>query len=173
MAKKKTTKKSTRRKPSKAKARDEVILALVAGEPFGEVAERVAAKLGLDLVEARAVVGELRQAIVVAAGTDRVGELRNAIDRLDDLYCDALNNGGESAAAKNVALGVLKERARLLGLHHVSADPDAEREGGASAAEQELESIGGHLLPLGLAKPDLPLVEHARIAADAIRRSRA
>ena len=39
-----------------------------------------------------------------------------------------------------------------------------------SASEVELVDIASHLVPLGLAPADYPLEEHARIAADVVRR---
>jgi hypothetical protein len=174
------TRKSTKnktsrtRKPSRAKVRDLVTLALVAGDAFGDVVELVAGKLGIENAEARSMVGEVRQAIIIAAGADRVGELRGTLDRLDDLYTDARTGVNESAAAKNVALNVLKERARLLGLHGAASEQDLDEDSGESPAERELAAIAAHLLPLKLvASGGVPLVEHARIAADVIRRSQA
>jgi hypothetical protein len=38
--------------------------------------------------------------------------------------------------------------------------------------KQQIDLIAGHLLPLGLADASYPLEEHARLAADLIRRMR-
>ena len=173
MAKKKATRKKASRKTAAPKvdpkAREQVVLMLVAGiQP--EAAEAAARdRLKLTAAAATATLAAAQHAILLAASVDRRRQLGISIKRLDDLYQRALK-----IADNRVALQTQKELNRLLDLAHLSeAGADADGSPAEAPEARELKAVADHLLPLGLAAADYPLREHARIAADRIRREAA
>jgi len=73
----------------------------------------------------------------------------------------------EPTVALAKALAVQQEINRLTGLGAGKADePPAE---GAAELREEPGAVAAYLVPLGLAEPDYPVREHARLAAQRIR----
>ncbi len=169
-------KRSTHRAKSKApppvdrEIRDKLVLLLIGGVS-SDIA-RVAAieRFKLTPAKADATVAEAQQAIILAAAVDRRRELGLAMGQLNDLYSKA-----NQAKEVKTALAIRRELNKLLSLYdtdrlaaEAAAAADAD---GSTQDAQELGAIGAHLIPLDLAPADYPLREHARIAADLVRRA--
>ena len=136
---------------------DKVIKMLVSGVSEEAVRHACVEKFGLDRARAAELVVEARQQITIAADYNRDEELGAAIARLRDLY-------SRSIAAGNVktALAAQKELNRLLKLYDAPHEPSGDAERGEVRADHQ--AALDHLAPLGLADPDAPLAEHARLA---------
>ena len=141
---------------------------LVHGRPQADIL-RACAEAGVAEPEAERLIAEARKRILLAATFERAEEVGKAVERLTGLYRLAL-------AEKDTrgALGTQKEINRLLGLYGPSA-PDAGSDDHADADDMRrtLAAVRGHLVPLALADAGYPLEEHARLAADVVRRARA
>lgn len=142
----------------------QLVLMLVRGVPADKARSAAVSELQLTAAKADAALAEAEASIVRAAAVDRQQELGLARSRLNDLYRTAMKHGEVKEAR-----AVQKELIRLLALDNV--EPAGLNEG-ESEAEQALAAIAAHLVPLGLAKPEYPLVEHARIAAEIVRERR-
>ena len=107
------------------------------------------------------LVKEARDRLALAADVDRRHELGKAIQRLEGLFTQALEEDAKTA------LAVQKELNRLMCLYEVTEPVKAADRG--TESQQELARIADHLLPLNLAPAEYPLSGHARIAADLLR----
>ncbi len=145
--------------------RDRVVLLLINGMS-PESAQGYCLQQGVAPDEARQIVAEARKRITVAADYTRDEQIGRAVMRLDDLYA-------KSIAGQDIrtALQAQRELNRLLDLYAGSGRSDAG--GGEDAAElrRQVELIASYLLPLKLADEQYPVEEHARVAAELIRRS--
>jgi hypothetical protein len=144
--------------------RDRIVLLLVNGMS-AEQAEGFAIQSGADPETARQVVAEARKRITVAADYTRDEQIGRAVMRLDDLYA-------KSIAGQDIrtALQAQRELNRLLDLYAGSARAeDASEDGGE--LRRQVQLIASYLLPLKLADEQYPVEEHARVAAEVIRRS--
>ncbi len=155
--------------PAPAKApvlRDRVTLLLINGMS-PESAEGYCLQQGLPPDESRAIVKEARARITVAADYTRDEQLGRAVMRLDDLYAKSI-----AAQDTRTALQAQRELNRLLSLYAPRSDPSADGEDDldVAALRRALDLIASYLLPLNLADPHYPVEEHARIAAEIIRR---
>ncbi len=130
-----------------------------------EAAEAYAVQAGETPGAARKIVVEARKRITLAADFDRDEQLGKAVSRLEDLYAKSI-----VAKDPRTALQAQKELNRLLALY--DAGGDSEADGGDDEAARQLELIAGYLLPLELTDEGYPVEEHARIAAEIIRRTR-
>lgn len=148
--------------------RDKLVLLLVAGVAPDSAKAAAGDELGLNPKEADAAIEAAQQAIVLAADVDRRRELGVAVHRLNSLYTQSV----EMADTK-VALSAQRELNRLLELSRLpdTNAPNTGEEPTSSPEADQLAAVAGHLLPLQLAPADYPVQEHARIAADAIRRA--
>lgn len=144
--------------------RDRVVLLLINGMSVN-AAETFCVQQGADLDEARRIVAEARKRITVAADYARAEQFGRAIMRLEDLYA-------KSIAAQDVrtALQAQRELNRLLSLYTPRGDTGTPGEEDVAVTRRQLELIAGYLLPLHLADPQYPVEEHARLAADVIRK---
>ena len=177
VTKKTAPKKTTARKPRAPRkpkrppaevAREAVVLHMVGG---GEVdaAAAVAEAAGVDPEEAPALVKAARAEIKVAAEADRPALVRAELKKLDDIETGIGGTWNASAAAAK--LKIVEARCKLLGLY--DAEGEAAPAGVDHSAEveelrAELAKVRGHLLGCRLAGADVPLNEHARIAAQRI-----
>jgi hypothetical protein len=156
--------------PIDLEVRNQVVLLLVSGVPVDAAREAAQSQMGLSAAVAAAAVEQAQAAIVLAADVDRRRELGIAYHRLNDLYAK-----GVEMMEPKVALAAQRELNRLLAL----ADADRiaaealQSASSESAEGHELAAIADHLLPLKLAPASHPLSEHARIAADHMRRCQA
>lgn len=143
--------------------RDRIVLLLVNGMSV-EAAEGFAVQSGADLETARRVVAEARKRITVAADYTRDEQIGRAVMRLDDLYAKSI--AGQDT---RTALQAQRELNRLLDLYAGSSRAEG---AGVDASElrRQLDLIAGYLLPLKLAEEHYPVEEHARMAAEVIRR---
>ena len=91
-------------------------------------------------------------------------EFEKSIENYNLVYDKAMEKGDAKTA-----LMVQKEIDKLKGLFSEVEEPNNDLSIENMSAIVELEKIASHLLPLGLAAPDYPLREHARIAAERIR----
>jgi hypothetical protein len=146
--------------------RDRVLLLLINGMSV-HAAESFCLQQGADPAAAREIVADARQRITVAADYTRDEQLGRAIMRLDDLYAKAI-----AEKDTRTALQALRELNRLLSLYSPKDNPQHPDAEDTSSMRQQLDLIAGHLLPLGLADASYPLEEHARLAAEHIRRMR-
>lgn len=146
--------------------RDRVLLLLINGMSI-HAAESFCLQQGTEPAAAREIVADARQRITVAADYTRDEQLGRAIMRLDDLYAKAI-----AEKDTRTALQALRELNRLLSLYSPKDHPQHPGEGDTASMKQQLDLIAGHLLPLELADASYPLEEHARLAADLIRRMR-
>lgn len=142
--------------------RDKLLLLLINGVREQTAIETAVVKLGVSREQAEALVAEAKAAIHSAADINRRNELGTAYTRLQDLY-------GKAAAMRDwrTALAAQRELNRLCRLYDDPGDSEAAED--AAAAAEELKAIADYLLPLELAPAQLPLSEHARIAAEKIR----
>lgn len=154
--------------PVAADVRDKLVLLLVAGVAPDQVREVAVTKLGVAAAVAAAAVEQAQKSIVLAADVDRRRELGMSIHRINQIYKTSM----EMADTK-VALAAQRELNRLLGLHDADriAEDAAAAVAGESPEARELAAVAAHLMPLQLAPARHPLSEHARIAADRVRRS--
>ena len=147
-----------------ATLRDRAVLLLINGMSVN-AAETFCVQQGADLDEAKRIVAEARKRVTVAADYARDEQFGRAIMRLEDLYA-------KSIAVKDTrtALQAQRELNRLLSLY--GPHTDIRTHGGEDATLQgkQLELIAAYLLPLELADASYPVEEHARIAADLIRK---
>jgi hypothetical protein len=127
-------------------------------------AEEYCRKAGLAPDAARRAVAEARKKLTVAADYARDEQLGKAIQRLEDLYA-------KSIAAKDTrtALQAQRELNRLMDLYSPK-DTGSDDSGDTEGMQASLDLIAGHLLPLDLTDERYPLEEHARLAADIIRK---
>ena len=148
--------------------RDRLVLVLVAGASDAQALELATTRLQLKPAAAQAALDAAKQAIVAAAEVDRRRELAIAKLRLEELIVKA-----KEAGELKTQLAGMREMSKLLALYDATGvDAPAGNECEQTDAERELAAVAGHLLPLELAKPTYPVAEHARIAADYIRRRR-
>ncbi|MHC4092925.1 MAG: hypothetical protein ACYSVY_22065 [Planctomycetota bacterium] len=161
---------------------DQVVLLVVQGVAETEVREECATKLGI--TDKRAIgrlIAQAKKKITIAAQFNRDHEVGQARIRLNQVYAKADKEGDQ-----RTALAAAKELNKLLDLYAAAprrGEDDAEAggqgpgargqgsEGTVSSAADELAKVRAHLLPLGLAGPDYPIHEVARIAAERIRGS--
>jgi hypothetical protein len=146
--------------------RDRIVLLLVNGMS-AEAAEAFAVQGGADPQDAKQIIADARKRITVAADYTRDEQIGRAVMRLDDLYAKSI--AGQDT---RTALQAQRELNRLLDLYAGSSRSEG---GGDDAADlrRQLGLIAGYLLPLRLADEHYPVEEHARMAADLIRRSQA
>ena len=135
---------------------EQTALLIVSGLPAAELPAAVQ-ELGASKRRIRNIIDAARKKIVQAASVDRVTAIGKAIVRLEDLYARALK-----ASDLRTALASEKELNRLLDLKRQPSKK--------VAGNDELEAIARHLLPLKLADAEHPLREHARLAAELIRK---
>lgn len=143
---------------------DSLVLAItrgVAGTDLEEAARRLVSER-----QVARTVAAARRAITRAADFARDEELGKAITRGHEIYRLALESGD-----LKTALAAQRETNRLLGLHEAAAASGSVGSTAEDAGDirAELEAIGSHLRPLGLAPDTYPLAEVARIAADLLR----
>ena len=141
--------------------RDRVLLLLVNGMA-AEAVEEHCTRTGQSPDAARALVQEARQRLTVAADYVRDEHLGRAILRLEDIYAKSI-----TAQDLRIALQSQREINRLLGLY---SDADRNQPAGDDAAAEALARVAAYLLPLGLVAREYPVEEHARLAADFVRR---
>ena len=151
-------------KPAKADLVNQAVVLLVNGKSPDGVADSL--QPSATSAEAKKIVQLARERIAQAADTNRVEESGRAKMRLVDLYQQS-----EKVGMPQVALQAVKERNKLLDLYPRDADADDPGHQGELAGA--LAGIADHLKPLGLLPEDMPLVEHARVAAELINRNRA
>jgi hypothetical protein len=153
---------------SPSDAINQAVLLLVSGAS-DDAAVEACVKHGLPRPDAKAAVIDARRRITVAADYNRIEEVGTAYIRLHDLYRRSV----EADDVKS-ALAAQKELNKLLDLYaglqsdELEDVEDDASERGIIAAE--LAAVREHLLPLELAPEDYPIAEHARIAADLIRK---
>jgi hypothetical protein len=172
MASSPRTSKKRSKPPAKPKVdpavRERLVLVLIAGASDDQALELATTRLELKPAAAAAALDAAKQAIVAAAEVDRRRELALAKLRLEELIAKA-----KEAGELKTQLAGIRELSKLLALYDAAGvEALAEKEGEQTDAERELAAVAGHLLPLELAKPSYPVAEHARIAADWIRRNR-
>lgn len=145
---------------------DRVVLLLTNGMSL-EAATAYCVREAGDAVSAERIVADARKRITVAADFARDERLGQAVMRLDDLYAKSI-----AGHDTRTALQAQRELNRLLGLYSEaeSDPPNGNISGNSDGAEQRLDLIGRYLLPLGLADQRYPVEEHARLAAETIRR---
>lgn len=176
-ARSKTTKKTTRKKTTKKAAAKKIssssieydedkrakvsaIVELMVVDCLDEHAlrDRINDEDLDELIEAaRARLGE-------ALKLDKAAEYGASIARMKVVFAVA-----KRAADATAMIQAQKEISRLLALYPDNETKTSTDQGASSHDAEELEAIGEHLLPLGLASRDYPLSGHARIAADRLR----
>lgn len=113
-----------------------------------------------------ATIAEARARLVASLNYSRDEARALALQRMQAAYEKAVKDKDTRAM-----ISALKEVHRLQGIFEVA--PGGSDERGASESDAELQAVREHLLPLQLAPDDMPISEHARIAAEEIRRARA
>ncbi len=149
--------------------RDRLVLVLVAGADEAQAVQVATERLKLKATDAKAAVAAAQGAIVAAADVDRRRELAVAKLRLEELIAKA-----KQAGELKTQLAGMRELSKLLALYDMRATAEAvNATAGETPEARELKAVASHLLPLKLAAADYPLREHARIAADRLRREAA
>ncbi|MCC6360643.1 MAG: hypothetical protein IT450_18035 [Phycisphaerales bacterium] len=101
-----------------------------------------------------------RRLVEAASAYTREESKALALQRMSAQYEDAVQ-----AKDTRAAISALKEINRLQGIFDVTPESAA-----PSESDAELAAIREHLIPLALAPAEMPLREHARIAAEELRR---
>lgn len=140
---------------------ERVLLWMVSGLAGAELETACVAKLDVDPAHVKAVIGEARKRLTLAAEYNRDELLGTALTRLNDLYSRCIRTQNEAKA-----LDVQREINRLTGLYRSAALLGGDDSGGESS--EELAAVAEQLLPLKLASESYPLREHARLAAQRI-----
>jgi hypothetical protein len=141
------------------------------GEEASDAADAIAEMESAVLrADAKAAIIDARRRITIAADYNRTEEIGTAYIRLHDLYKRSLN-----VQDVKTALAAQKELNKLLDLYTALRAGELEEAtegemGERGIAAAELAAVREHLLPLELAPEDYPIAEHARIAADLIRK---
>lgn len=148
---------------------DSIVLMLVSGISPAQAERACTEKLGMGEPQAKRAIAAARRQITIAADYDRIAEIGTAYTRLNDLYSRSLK-----VSDVKVALAAQKELHRLLALYeHDSAGAGGQSQpAGDDSDNPDIAAIADHLLPLQLAPATYPIAEHARLAADFIRRHR-
>jgi hypothetical protein len=155
---------------TQSEAVDKVVLLLVSGVSAEAAEVACLEKLKLTRADAKAAIIDARRRITIAADYNRTEEIGTAYIRLHDLYKRSLN-----VQDVKTALAAQKELNKLLDLYTALRADELEEAtegemGERGIAAAELAAVREHLLPLELAPEDYPIAEHARIAADLIRK---
>ena len=146
--------------------RDRVVLLLINGVSV-TAAESYCMTQGVGPDDAGRIVGEARKKITVAADYTRDEQLGRAIMRMEDLYAKSI-----TAQDVRTAIQAQRELNRLLSLYTPRGDTGTPAAEDVALLRRQIELISGYLLPLQLTDAQYPIEEHARLAADAIRRTR-
>jgi len=151
---------------------DQVVLWMTASGLSGDALVRACIdKLGVPAEKVSDLIAEARRRITLAAEQGRDELLGTALTRLNDLYARCMIAASDGSTSPTVALAkalaVQQEINRLTGLHAGRADESPAE--GAAELREELDAVAAYLVPLGLAEPDYPVREHARLAAQRIR----
>jgi hypothetical protein len=122
-------------------------------------------KLGIPAASVNRVLAAARRKITLAADYARDQEIGKALARYNNLYERAV-------AMQDVksALAAAKETCRLLGLNR-KPEVNIAKDAGDGDEAARIRLCEDHLHPLGLAPREHPLEEHARLAAQAIRKA--
>ena len=144
---------------------DQIVLMLVSGVSPAQAERACVDKLAMTEAQAKKAIAAARRQITIAADYDREQEIGTAYTRLNDLYTRSLK-----ISDVKVALATQKELNRLLSLY--DTDTAATTSTHAKGDDADLDAIAAHLLPLQLAPDTYPIAEHARLAADFVRRHR-
>lgn len=147
---------------------ERIVLWMISGLGGVDLENAVIGKLGVDPTQAKAVIGEARKRLTLAAEYNRDEMLGTALTRLNDLYSRCIRVGEGQNLAK--ALDVQREINRLAGLYRGTGLAAAEQ--GGNESSEELAAVAEQLLPLELASESYPLREHARLAAQTILENR-
>lgn len=141
---------------------ERAILLLTNGLSVDRVAMNLVATLGADAPAAEAAVNEARRRLTLAADFNRDEEIGKSRRTLESLLSICM-------AKKDVktALQVQAKLIDLMGLKPAKDEAPSD-EGDESAGR--LRVIEGYLLPLKLVETTYPIEEHARVAAEIIRR---
>lgn len=150
------------RRDDGAKLSAEIVVLLVGGASDEAIISHCK-KAGQSSGNAAKMLADARERIALAARYNPAAELGAAIKRLNQLYAKAMK-----ADELIVALNAQRELNRLLRLGALPsmADDDADDE-----SLKQLDAVRAHLLPLKLTGMEKPIEEHARLAADRIRRA--
>lgn len=146
---------------------DNVIALLTGGMPAAGVEEFLTGKKGQQSDRARELVAEARRRITLTADYTKDEQLGLAIRRVEEIYAKAM-----IAKEPKTALQAQKELSKLLSLYTPRKSTAIDRDVDIAGMKKSLELIAAHLLPLGLAPKELPLEEHARLAALHIMRTK-
>lgn len=123
--------------------------------------------LHLDASQTEALIHQAHKALAKSARVVIKREVGKALARLENLYARSLTINDFKGC-----LAIEKERIKLLrlvdaaGARAVAADVEVE------TLRRQVECISGYLRPLSLVAESYPLEEHARVAAELIRRGR-
>ena len=146
---------------------ERVLLWMVSGLAGADLESACIAKLDVDPANVKAVIGEARKRLTLAAEYNRDELLGTALTRLNDLYSRCIRAGADGAGPNLAkALDVQRELNRLTGLYRQPSL--AGLDDGSSETAEELAAVGEYLLPLALTSESYPMREHARLAAQRI-----
>jgi hypothetical protein len=105
-------------------------------------------------------IKEARIVLTRAADYNRDEEFGRAITALNELYSLNIKNKDYKSA-----LSVRKEMNSMLSLKYVAESNATKSSEGTELIADEIDTIRQYLEPLGLAEPETPTVELARLAA--------
>ncbi len=137
---------------------DKTVLLICSGLPAADMPAAVE-KLGVTRRRVAKVIEQAKTRISDAAHVDREAAIGKSIVRFEDLYARSLKSQD-----LKTALTAQRELVRLLDLKR--QPPKA-----GTGNNEELAAVARWLLPLKLADETWPLREHARLAAETIRRT--
>lgn len=142
---------------------EKLVVILTSGVSREDAKKVAVEKLGEQKSKATKLVDDACKSIKQAALRDGDNEKGTAYLRLNDLYARSIKVQDVKAA-----LAAQKEINRLNETFNITVEKEETQE---SQQSEELAKIAAHLLPLELAGENYPLHEHARIAADLIRKN--
>ncbi|MBN2377048.1 MAG: hypothetical protein JXD22_11645 [Sedimentisphaerales bacterium] len=143
--------------------RDRVVLLITQGVSFAQILD-YCGKQGVEPDAVDGLIAEARKRITIAAEYNRDEQVGLAVQRLTELYRNAL--AGQDF---RTALQAQRELNRLMGLYenkNASSGPDLSED--LAGLREQLDTIAGYVLPLGLTSDNYPLEEHVRLAIKAI-----
>ena len=139
-----------------------VLRGVVLRSPSAGELEEARQSLSLSPESFAELLASVRKSIDEATRRPDAEVLAIAIERCNQIYRASMDKGDHKTA-----LGAMSQLDRLY-KKKLAQEKSDDRD----ALFAELERVRAHLLPLGLAGADYPISEHARVAAEMVRRQK-
>lgn len=147
---------------------DKIVLLRISGMVHSDLVDTCRTKMNLSDDVMEQAIAEANLRISQAAAFSRQEQIGTALQRLNDLYSRAYR----ASDIKTCAM-IQKELNKLYRLYETPVEAPTGDDSDDAENAETIAVIRSHLLPLELADVGVPIQEHARIAADIVRASRA